>query len=135
VTLNGVSKQPTFTVSPLELAAGEHRVLATAVDGAGHETVREFVLSVETDAGQLIRTLEIGHAKGWLKNRGILQSLVVKARRADAAGDDLYKLEQALKPLENEIRAQHGKGIEASFADLLLHNLFYIRSKLTGSSE
>lgn len=135
VTLDGISKQPTFTLSPLELAAGEHRVLAKAVDGAGHETVREFVLTVETDAGQLIPTLEIGHANGWLKNRGILQSLVVKARRVDAAGDDPRKLEQALKPLENEIRAQHGKGIDAFFADLLLHNISYIRSQFTEQTE
>ncbi|MDF2652960.1 MAG: hypothetical protein K0Q73_8765, partial [Paenibacillus sp.] len=111
-------------------AAGEHRIRAVAVDLAGHKTIKEFVFNVVVDAGQLIETLEIGAAKDWIKNIGILQSLKVKAQQAADAGDDRKKLEQALTTFEHEVHAQAGKGIESAFAALLLDNAAHIRDGL-----
>jgi hypothetical protein len=130
ITLDGVAKDTEFTVSSLALAAGEHRIRAVAVDLAGHETIKEFVFNVVVDAGQLIETLEIGAAKDWIKNIGILQSLKVKAQRVADDGGDRKKLEQALTTFEHEVHSQAGKGIESAFAALLLDNAAHIRDGL-----
>ncbi|MEF3302347.1 tandem-95 repeat protein [Paenibacillus sp. GYB003] len=120
-------RQPTVSLPPLGLSAGEHTVRAVATDRAGHETVRDFRFTVIVTPDRLDEVLDIGFERGLLKNEGILQSLKAKARQiADAAGDP-RKLEQALKPFDNEVNAQAGKGIDEAFARLLLADSRSIR--------
>lgn len=135
VTLDGAPVQASFSIEPLSLSAGKHVIRAAAVDTVGHETVKEFTFTVDVTPDGLDAVLDAGGGKGWIKNGGILESLRAKAREAVSVESDPDKLSEALRALENEVKAQQGKGIDQVFAGLLLADLSYIRQGADGDSQ
>ncbi len=130
VTLDGLPHDATFTISPLELAVGDHIIRAVAVDRAGNESVREFLLVIDIDSTHLLEVLKEGAQKGWINKEGILQSLSAKLQHAVEVQNDPEKLENALKAFENQLKAQDGKAIDTSFVQILLQDVNYILNKL-----
>lgn len=129
VTLDGLPRETDFTISPLELAVGDHIIRVTAVDRAGNESVREFHLVIDIDPTHLLEVLKEGAEKGWISKDGILQSLSAKVQHAVEVQNDAEKLENALKAFENQLKAQDGKALDSSFVQMLLQDVNYILNK------
>ncbi|MFK7693226.1 Ig-like domain-containing protein [Paenibacillus sp. HJGM_3] len=132
VTLDGSPRGTQFTIAPLELSVGEHTVRVVAVDRAGNEAVREFVLGVDVDASHLSAVVQAGAAKGWIRNESVVKNLIRKAEQAAANQDDAKKLKTDLNPFVGMVQeATDEKSIDPAFAGLLLQDVDYIlkRSK------
>ncbi|KIL42163.1 hypothetical protein SD70_03100 [Gordoniibacillus kamchatkensis] len=122
--LDGKSVPYPITLEPLKLSVGPHTIRATASDRAGNVTTRDFTLNVMMDIGHLPQLMQAGADKGWISDGGILNSLMAKANHL---GQKHADIRNGLKALENEVQAQAGKHIQASFANVLLSDIAYLK--------
>lgn len=131
VRLDGRPIGSPYEIRPLSLEAGEHRLSGEAVDRAGNRSVLEATLRVTFSVGELDDMLNYGFAQGWIRNKGVLNSLLAKAVKIqkDAAKDN-KKVD--FKPLIQEIEAQSGKKITAEFAASLRKDIDYLRGPAPG---
>ncbi len=131
VRLDGRPIDSPYEIRPLSLEAGEHRLSGEAVDRAGNRSVLEATLRVTFSVLDLDDMLNYGFAQGWIRNKGVLNSLLAKAGKIqkDAAKD---KKKVDYKPLIQEIEAQSGKKITADFAASLRKDIDYLRGPASG---
>lgn len=129
IELDGVAVKNPFKLAPLSLSAGEHSIVVKAADAAGNETVKEFILNVVVNAGSLDDILNAGWENGSIKNDGILTSLLAKARQVERGQENGQLFQNMLTALEQEVRAQSGKQVDAAFASLLLDDIAFLKEK------
>lgn len=127
IELDGKIVGSFLNIAPLSLAVGEHSVQVTAVDVAGNESKKQFLLIVKIDANHLYDVLNLGYEKGWITLHGTLQSLLSKVDQMLKKPNDKEHVQKGLKALENEVKAQTDKHIDASFAALLLENIAQVK--------
>ncbi|WP_052487682.1 CBM96 family carbohydrate-binding protein [Gordoniibacillus kamchatkensis] len=122
--LDGKSVPYPIMLEPLKLSVGPHSIRANASDRAGNVTTRDFTLNVMMDIGHLPQLLQSGAGKGWISDSGVLNSLMAKANHL---GQKQGGIRNGLNALENEVQAQAGKHIQASFANVLLSDIAYLK--------
>nr|WP_231571114.1 discoidin domain-containing protein [Paenibacillus sp. VKM B-2647] len=127
VTLDGKAASQNVTAAPLSLALGDHDIAITASDVAGNVTEQHYVLSVRMDIQHLDEAVQLAAANGWITNPGIANSLLAKIGSIQQHDGDANQKLNGLNALDNEVRAQSGKKIEASFANVLLADIDYLR--------
>ncbi|MCZ8511099.1 polysaccharide lyase beta-sandwich domain-containing protein [Paenibacillus filicis] len=127
LVLDGVQVARPFAFSPLSLSIGEHTVLVKAVDAAGNETNASFFLHVRTDADHLDEAVRFAFQQSWIANEGMMNSLLSKIESIRRQADRTQKKNE-WNALENHIRAQSGKEIDAAFAEKLLNVIAYLKS-------
>lgn len=123
VTLDGQPRPAAFTLQPLELTLGKHRIEATATDLAGHRTTASYSFTVDLTLDRLPDLLRIALERGWIRNEGLWRSLIALLERIlgdKQDGLDPGKWGKAWDTFELAVKAQAGKGIDAGFARLLL---------------
>ncbi|MEC1523730.1 discoidin domain-containing protein [Neobacillus niacini] len=129
IKMDGQILEAKTTLDPLTLAAGKHVISVRAVDKAGNVTTTEFILDVGVHISLLDDVLTMGFEKGFIDQNGILNSLLVKVRKAQEGYTNQSSFLNTLNSLENEIHAQSGKHIHESFAALLLDDLLFIKEQ------
>ncbi|GAA4860244.1 hypothetical protein GCM10023310_44360 [Paenibacillus vulneris] len=127
-TLDGKEVSLPITAAPYELSIGDHAMTVTATDHAGNVTVQHGVLKVVVNRGYLDKALQSAYDQGLIANKGILNSLLAKVNRIHSETDPA-KIINALNSLENELKAQAGKHIDAAFAQHLLSDIDYLISQ------
>lgn len=125
--LDGLAISLPYSFSPLSLSIGEHAVKVKAVDAAGNETIASYLLKVRMDVQHLDEAVRYAYQQGWIINQGILNSLLSKIEKIQRKDDDKQKKNE-WKELDNHIRAQSGKKIDAVFAELLLQAIAQCKS-------
>jgi hypothetical protein len=125
--LDGDQISRPYSFSPLSLSIGEHELKVKAVDAAGNETTAAYLLKVRMDANHLDEAARYAYQQSWITNQGILNSLLSKIEKIQRKEDDNQKKNE-WKDLENHIRAQSGKKIDAVFAELLLQAIAKCKS-------
>ncbi|WP_259445185.1 M60 family metallopeptidase [Paenibacillus lautus] len=133
VELDDKEAAETLVIEPLTLTAGPHILRITAEDAAGNITVREYPFEVAVDLEQLDDIVRAGEEKGWIDNHGITQSLLAKIANLQQHSPGSVAAEDAITSLENAIKAQQGKHLDFGFAELLLGDIDYIRSRSSAS--
>lgn len=133
VELDGKEAAETLVREPLTLTAGPHTIRITAEDAAGNISVREYPFEVVVDQEQLDDIVRAGEEKGWIDNHGISQSLLAKIADLQQHPAGSEAAEDAITSLENAIKAQQGKHLDFGFAELLLGDIDYIRSRSSAS--
>lgn len=131
--LDGKAASNPVAADPLALALGNHTIKVSATDVAGNTTAREFTLTVMTDVGHLDDTVRLGSNQGLITNQGIVNSLLAKIDTIKKAQADGKQALNGLKALENELRAQSGKKIDAAFAKLMQDQIDYLKNRYTNS--
>ncbi|MEF3306329.1 M60 family metallopeptidase [Paenibacillus sp. GYB003] len=126
--LDGAAIGGPIVIEPLTLSVGGHTLRVTAADHAGNTTTKSFAFEVVVGVDQLGDVLRTAGEKGWIANRGVLQSLLAKAEQLRKKQGDNEQALQTLHALENEVNAQAGKQIDAGFASLLLADIRYLES-------
>lgn len=111
-------------ITPLSLAAGKHKLVVSATDAAGLHSAEQFDFTVTIDIAHLDELVDAGEAAGYVK-KGIAQSLDAKISSLQKAKTDRER-KQKINVLKQTINAQGGKGINSSFAKLMLGDLEYI---------
>lgn len=111
-------------IAPLSLAAGSHKLVVSASDAAGLNSAEQFDFTVTIDIAHLDELVDAGEAQGYVKN-GTVQSLGAKISSLQKAKTERER-QQKINVLEQTINVQSGKGINSSFAKLLLGDLEYI---------
>ncbi|MFD0692941.1 discoidin domain-containing protein [Paenibacillus sp. GCM10027628] len=129
VTLDGAVVNQNVTADPLSLALGVHDIGVTATDNAGNISVQHYVLNVMMDIGHLDEEVQLAFDKGWITNSGILNSLMAKIDNIQKQQGDAKQTLNGLNALENEIRAQSGKKIDAAFANIILADIAYMNNQ------
>jgi fibronectin type 3 domain-containing protein len=129
-TLDGKAVSLPITAKPYELSIGEHSIAITASDHAGNVTVQHYVLSVVMDRDYLDEALQAANDQGLISNHGVLNSLLAKVNHIQKESDET-KIINALNALENELFAQAGKQIDATFAQHLLADLAYLKKQVS----
>jgi hypothetical protein len=133
VELDGKEAAETLVREPLTLTAGPHSIRITAEDAAGNISVREYPFEVVVDQEQLDDIVRAGEEKGWIDNHGISQSILAKIADLQQHPAGSEAAEDAITSLENAIKAQQGKHLDFGFAELLLGDIDYIRSRSSAS--
>ncbi|CAH1213585.1 hypothetical protein PAECIP111891_03994 [Paenibacillus allorhizoplanae] len=125
--LNGNAVSLPYTFSPLSLTIGDLPVVVTATDMAGNVTRSAYTLKVMMDADHLDELVSYAFQQGWITNQGVYNSLLVMI---DVLQKHLNQTQDqhAFNALENHIRAQSGKKIEAAFAERLLNTIAFLKS-------
>ncbi|WP_404455541.1 DNRLRE domain-containing protein [Virgibacillus necropolis] len=126
VKLDGTKVEHPYTFDPISLSTGEHNVKVTASDLAGNQTVKEFVFTVKMDVDHLDEAVNYANQQGWITSQGILNSLLSKIKHIQKANGE-KQIINGLNALENQVQAQSGKKIQASFAELLLEDISYLK--------
>jgi hypothetical protein len=108
-TLDGVSVANGADIDTFTLAAGPHELLVTALDAAGNTSRQVVTVTVRVT----VTTLRIG------VERGVASGRIAKQLEVPLV-EKLAPTREALKAFENQVRAQSGKKIDASYAKLLL---------------
>jgi hyaluronate lyase len=124
--LNGNDVSLPYTFSPLSLTIGDHPVVVTATDTAGNETRSAYTLQVVMDVGHLDELVRYAYQQGWITNQGIYNSLLVMINVLQVHVNDT-QVKNAFNALENHIRAQSGKKIDAAFAERLLNAMAFLK--------
>jgi hyaluronate lyase len=119
LVVDGVQVSYPYTSNPLSLRIGDHSVIVGAVDGAGNETMVQYVLHVQMDIAHLDEVVRYAYQQGWISNQGIYNSLLTMVGVVQQHGDD-KQMKNAWNALENHIRAQSGKKMDKAFAEQLL---------------
>jgi hypothetical protein len=128
VTLDGNTVDQNITVAPFSLVLGDHDIAIRAEDLAGHVTEQHYVLSVQMDIDHLDEAVQYAAGNGWITNHGITNSLLSKIGNIQKHADDANQILNGLNALENEVQAQSGNKIDASFARMLLADIAYLRN-------
>lgn len=127
VKLDGFETTQNIVIEPYSLSLGEHVIEVTASDAAGNVTVKQFPFTVTMDIDHLDEAANLGYDKGWIKNKGILNSLLGKIDNLQKQGGDNPQTLNGLNALENKIQDKSGKQIVKSFADALLADIAYLK--------
>ncbi|MCJ8012172.1 DUF4855 domain-containing protein [Paenibacillus sp. KQZ6P-2] len=120
IKLDGVEVSAPIEREPFTLSVGDHIVEIAAMDLAGNEVVRQFTFRVDLDIDHLDEVLNLGYDKGWITDRGILNSLMASVRKVQEQQGDANQVNQGLNALRNKISAQSGKHIDRTLADYML---------------
>lgn len=113
VLLDGVRIPAVYTAEAFGLSSGTHVLEVRAADKAGNTAEARAEFTVELGASDLEPALRTAYAKGWIRNEGLLNSLLAKKNK--------------LQPLLHELQAQRGKGVDAAFADRLAEDIRKLR--------
>ncbi|WP_248923847.1 OmpL47-type beta-barrel domain-containing protein [Paenibacillus hamazuiensis] len=127
-TLDGKAASLPITAAPYTLSIGEHSIDVKAVDHAGNVTVQHTILNVVMNRDYLDEALKAARDQGLISNHGVLNSLLAKVSRIQME-TDTKKIVNGLNALENEVSAQAGKQIDATFAQHLLADLAYLKNQ------
>ncbi|WP_248924432.1 Ig-like domain-containing protein [Paenibacillus hamazuiensis] len=130
VKLDGTVIESTYTVEPFQLSPGSHMIDVTAADHAGNTASASFLLEVKLDVSGLKSVLQSAHEKGWIRSKGMLNSLLEKIDNMLRHTGTIEGLNE-LGAFENEIRAQSGKQLDAAFAQKLCSEIIpYLRDSV-----
>ena len=105
------------------LAVAVIAIVVTATDNFGHQSTEQFDLVITMDIVHLDELIAAGLEQGWIDNAGTANSLMSHVDQIQRDQSNEKKLQNSIKSMENTVRAQSGKHIDASFADLLLADL------------
>ncbi|MBW5446240.1 endonuclease [Cohnella sp. CFH 77786] len=108
VTLDGAPTANPLRIAPYALAFGSHEVKVTAVDRAGNKSTLAFTVVVAMDVAHLDDLVRAGAEDGKITSNGVMNSLLAKVES------------ESFRALANEVKAQSGKKIDKTFAELLL---------------
>jgi hypothetical protein len=124
--LDGVPITNPYTIEPMSLATGVHKLSVEVVDAAGNRATEIVALTVTFTVEELDEMLNYGYDRGWIVGQGTLNSLMSKVQhiQIDAAKN---KNNINFSPLLQEIQAQTGKKIDASFALSLQEDIAYLK--------
>lgn len=113
-----------------EVTLGPHTFAVTAVDAVGNVGSEAVVFEVIVTAASVIEALERFGDQGAIRNAGLEQSLLAKLRAAKAARarGDCATAANVYRAMENELRAQSGKGVTAAAAGILSASAAYLRT-------
>lgn len=122
--VDGVLLSLPYTFSPLSLSIGDHVVKVKATDAAENETITTYVLKVQMDVYHLDEAVHYAYLQGWITKKGMYNSLLSMIESQQVRSNE----KNAMKALENHIRAQSGKSIDTIFATSLLEAIAFMKS-------
>ncbi|WP_052947829.1 5'-nucleotidase C-terminal domain-containing protein [Aneurinibacillus tyrosinisolvens] len=131
VTLDGKPVSSPSVLGALEFSPGEHTISVVAIDKAGNKSEKTFTLYVVMDVAHLDELVAYGVESNFITNHGIANSLLAKVKSAQKDEGDAKKVLNSLNALRNEIKAQTGKKITASFAGKLLEDISFVEKTYT----
>ena len=111
-----------------ELALGDHTFVVTAVDNAGNTASPSVTFSVVVTSESVGGEVQQFMQNGAFKNQGQERSLLAKldaAAKARSRGD-CSTAANIYQAFINELRAQSGKGIDATAAAILTADAQYL---------
>lgn len=129
VTFDGNTANADISIAPLALTLGSHSIGITAKDNAGNEANKITTVEVIIDTDHLDELLNKGLELELINHNGIFNGLMAKVTAAQKAANNKAK-SNILNALINQIKAQSGKKIEKTFADLLIDDITSIRNSL-----
>lgn len=129
VTLDGKPASNLIKAAPLSLTLGIHSIVATASDKAGNSVTLTSQITVYMDTAHLDSLIQSGIDNGFITAPELVNSLLAKVKQVQAARTDAKKAGNALNALSNEVSAQSGKGLKASYATLVQSILKSLGSK------
>jgi hyaluronate lyase len=94
----------------------------------GKTHVVKFQVDELKDIERLDQVIDFGNQSGWIKNEGIFNSLDSKVNRIQKHNDDSNLVNEGVKALENQVRAQFGNMLNPVFANFLLSKTMLLES-------
>ena len=130
VTLDGV-QVPTATINLLNVPLGDHRLVATARDVAGHTSQTSVSFRIIATIDSLIQAVRIYEASGTISN-GTFRALMAKltdAKDAHARGN-LDAARAKLRDFITQCTAASGNSISTATADALIADAQWVLERL-----
>ncbi|QYR22682.1 5'-nucleotidase C-terminal domain-containing protein [Paenibacillus sp. sptzw28] len=124
VMLDGKPVNPATEIAPLTLEPGDYTVEVKAFDKVGNEATKSIPLHVIMDLHHLDELVLAGINAGKISHAGTINVLMNQARIAQKIALHNAKVIQ-MQLMQNFVKAQSGKKIEAAFAELLIRNISY----------
>ncbi|QIZ07186.1 polysaccharide lyase 8 family protein [Priestia megaterium] len=94
----------------------------------GTTHVVKFQVDELKDIERLDQVIDFGNQSGWIKNEGIYNSLDSKVNQIQKHKDDSNLVNEGVKALENQVRAQFGNMLNPVFANFLLSKTMLLES-------
>ena len=119
-------------IDVLTLSLGSHTLTVNAVDKAGNASTASVTFTVKATIGSLKTLVNRYHAEGAITKDGVVTSLMAKlnaAQKAASAGQDASAI-SSLNAFINEVKAQSGKAITPSAAQVLITDARFVIASL-----